>query len=168
MYKDLSKELVLRMKGFLSYNESTGVFIWIKSPSNRIKAGEEAGRISAGYVGISFRGERWQAHRLAVAFVEGSLSGEFEVDHIDQDRSNNRYCNLRLSTRKQNSCNRGYPKHNTSGFKGMSFNSNAGKWEGYVHFNYKKYYLGLFLSEEDCKEAITRKREELHKEFASQ
>lgn len=168
MFKDITEKLVLQMKDFLQYNPESGIFTWIKVPSQRVKIGEEAGRVnSAGHIGIGFGGERWQAHRLAVAFMEGSLSGELEIDHKDQDKANNRYSNLRAATKQQNSCNRGYPKSNTSGVKGMSYNTNAGKWEGYVHFNYRKYYLGLFTSEDECKEAIQLKREELHKEFSS-
>lgn len=168
MFKDIDEELVLRMKDFLQYNHETGVFTWKRVTSKRVKVGQEAGRINnAGHIGIGFEGSRWQAHRLAVAFIEGSLSGELEIDHKDQNKINNRYMNLRKATKQQNSCNRGSPRNNTSGVKGMSFNINAGKWEGYVHFNSKKYYLGLFTLEEDCKEAIQLKRKELHKEFAS-
>lgn len=156
------------MKAHLSYSKDDGLFLWTLPTSKRVSVGKEAGRVnSSGHIGIGIFGERWQAHRLAIAFVEGYLNGDLEVDHKDQNPKNNRYDNLRVATRQQNSFNRGTPNHNSSGLKGVSFHQGSGKWEGYVHLNGKKYYLGLFEDKETCEKAVTEKRKELHGEFGS-
>lgn len=156
------------MKGHLSYCPESGIFTWLNPTSKRVAKGDVAGRVNnAGHVGIGLFGERWQAHRLAIAFVEGSLGGDLEVDHKDQDKQNNSYENLRLATRQENSFNRGCPKHNSSGMKGVSFHQGSGKWEGYVHLNGKKHYLGLFENKAECEKAVSDRRYELHGEFSS-
>lgn len=56
------------------------------------------------------KGERvtTSAHRLvADAFLPGDINN-FEVDHIDRDRKNNHYSNLRLVDRKTNLRNSRY------------------------------------------------------------
>lgn len=44
-----------------------------------------------------------------------------DIDHINQDKSDNRISNIRLVTPSENGCNRSIPKHNTSGVKGVYF-----------------------------------------------
>ena len=41
------------------------------------------------------------------------------IDHIDIDKSNNQYCNLRLATSQQQSQHQGKRKNNTSGYIGV-------------------------------------------------
>lgn len=126
-----------------------------------------AGRANnAGHIGIGIDGGRWQAHRLAVAFMEGGLSGDVEIDHIDQDKQNNSYENLRKANRQQNGSNRSAPKNNSSGLKGVHYVKKTGKWEGYVHHQYKKYYVGTFDGKESCAIAVSNKRRELHGDFS--
>ncbi|EHU8158022.1 HNH endonuclease [Salmonella enterica] len=50
-------------------------------------------------------------HRMVAFTFHGDKSGEgLEVDHIDRDKSNNHYSNLRWVTRKENCNNRGNRK----------------------------------------------------------
>jgi hypothetical protein len=44
---------------------------------------------------------------------------EYTVDHISRDPLDNRYENLRIVTKQEQQINRGMPKHNTSGVKGI-------------------------------------------------
>lgn len=67
-----------------------------------------------------------------------------EVDHKNGEPLDNRRSNLRLSTRHQNSMNHKINKNNTSGFKGVSWHSQARKWRAYIALNYRQIGLGLF------------------------
>ena len=56
------------------------------------------------YIGLC--GDRFLAHRIAYYMHHGEDPGEFMVDHINGDRSDNRIVNLRAVTASQNSMNR--------------------------------------------------------------
>lgn len=89
------------------------------------------------------RGLRIIMHRLITNAPPG-----FEVDHINGNPLDNRRNNLRIVTHSQNQKNmRTSPK---SGYKGVSWQKKAKKWQVHLMNNGKKYYLGLFC---DIKEA---------------
>lgn len=165
-YLDINENLIFTMKEHLNYDPETGLFTWIKITSKRVKIGDTAGRVSnAGHLGISFMGTRYQAHRLAWGFVYGSVPQDLEIDHIDENKLNNKIGNLRLATRQENSANRGRQRNNKSGIKGVSFNKNSGKWEAYITLNRKRHYLGLFNTKYLAECAVKKERLKLHKDF---
>ena len=83
------------MKDLLNYDPDTGDFTWKVSTSNRVRVGQVAGTLRHdGYIRIKVNGKLYLAHRLAWFFVYGVWPVEF-LDHIDQDKSNNRINNLR-------------------------------------------------------------------------
>ena len=51
-------------------------------------------------------------------------------------------------------------KNNSSGFKGVSFNSLRGKWIAYIYFQQKRYFLGYYDNKNDAAEA--RRQAELN------
>jgi len=57
-------------------------------------------------------------HRL----IMGAGKGDPQVDHRDRNRLNNRKKNLRFATWSENQLNKGLPKNNTTGFRGVSIN----------------------------------------------
>ena len=87
----------LRLRELLSYDPDTGLFRWSKNKGSK-DAGELAGCVSPkGYILIGIDGCLYLAHRLAWLYVHGEFP-EKDIDHRDQDKSNNRICNLRLAT----------------------------------------------------------------------
>ena len=85
-----------------------------------------------------------RVHRLvAEAFVAGAGP---VVDHIDQDKSNNHFTNLRWTTHSVNA-------HNSDKARGCDYNVNARKWEAYIRIDGKKKHLGLFATEADARAA---------------
>lgn len=66
------------------------------------------------------------------------------VDHINQNKSDNRKCNLRLTTYEGNGRNVKEYSHNTSGHKGISWSKRDSCWEVYIHRHNKKISLGLY------------------------
>lgn len=51
----------------------------------------------------------------------------FAIDHINRDKLDNRTCNLRICTQKQNSYNTSKPKNSKYNFKGVR-QQKSGKW----------------------------------------
>ncbi len=70
-----------------------------------------------------------------------------QVDHIDEDKTNNCIGNLQLLTNRQN-CSKGklkYPK--TSKYTGVYWNGGRNKWQAGINIMGKTQYIGLFHSE---------------------
>lgn len=96
-------------------------------------------------------------HRIvAEAFLENLYDKE-QVDHIDNDRTNNNVYNLRWATTQENSFNKQLSKKNTSNIKGVFYNKKAKKWHAQIRVNGKCIYLGLFDDIEDAKIARQNK-----------
>jgi len=93
-------------------------------------------------------------HRMIMRPRQG-----YVVDHIDGNGLNNRRCNLRVCTRRQNQANQG-PRGGSSRFVGVYRHKN--KWEAGIRCRGKRYYLGLFDDEVEAAKARDRKAYELH------
>lgn len=107
-------------------------------------------------------------------FIMGARAGEL-VDHQDGDGLNNQRWNLRLATNEQNNFNVVRSKNRKrGGFKGVSWNPTAGKWQasicaGEVKPNGKRrqLYLGVFTEPSDAARAYDAAAREHFGEFAS-
>ena len=81
-------------------------------------------------------------------------SQDNQIDHINGKRDDNSIENLRRVTSQQNNFNRnakGYCWHNT-----------ANKWQAEIMLDGKKIHIGLFVNEEDARNAYINKKLELH------
>lgn len=149
-YKDITKDMVDAARRHLYYDKESGIFSWIIPTSRRVEVGSQAGSLRNGYIGININGERLQAHRLAVAFVEGSLLGGIEIDHIDRNKSNNAYSNLLKTDRTGNMHNLGVRVNNKTGYRGIHFNK--GKYDASITVSSRKIHLGRFETFESALE----------------
>lgn len=151
----------------LNYDPETGVFTRIKSNSNAHKAGEPAGcvRPGSGYVYIKIGSRPYPAHRLAFVIMTGRWP-ENEVDHINGDRADNRWINLRPATRSQNMRNKATYKTSTSGTTGVHFHVRTRRWQARIQINGKRIALGSFDNQEDAVQERRRAEAAIHKEFA--
>lgn len=131
-----------QLKSIVRYNPDTGVFIWIDTPSNRVKVGDIAGNISPdGYREIKILGYRSRLHRLAFLYMDGHLPID-EVDHINGVRNDNRWCNLRSVTKSENAKNKKILSNNNSGVTGVFWDKRTGRWAADIKVGYKKIWLG--------------------------
>lgn len=89
-----------------------------------------------------------------------------QVDHINGDGLDNRKSNLRICNGSQNRCNKGKPKNNTSGYKGVTWHTPNKKWVAQIAVNGKHSYIGSFKTKEEAAKAYNKKAKELHGEFA--
>jgi hypothetical protein len=104
-----------------------------------------------GYLYGKLNGKNFLAHRVLWALEHGAWPTE-EIDHINQDKKDNRLCNLQQVSKVQNSRNKGLYKNNTSGFAGVS-RTQRGNWCAYVVVDGKQLHLGVFNSAEEAREA---------------
>jgi hypothetical protein len=88
------------------------------------------------------------------------------IDHKDGDSLNNSERNLRAANYKQNGCNRGLSRTNTSGVKGVYWNKRDECWLAYIGVNGKKIYLGSFDTPIEGAVAYNNAAVKYHGEFA--
>ena len=148
-----------------AFNYVGGKLIWA---SGRRNCGKKAGYNSKeGYIQVRVKlsngdTKSFLAHRIIFAIHKGYLP--YLIDHIDRSPSNNLIENLRDVSKRINAINSGLPSNNSSGFKGVSFHKQSGKWSTQIKCKGVKYHLGLFLNKEDAIEARI-KGEEVYNDF---
>jgi HNH endonuclease len=76
-----------------------------------------------------------------------------EIDHINGDRSDNRWENLRDATHAENHRNMRISKRNTSGRVGVSWGKAQQQWQAYISMDGKLLHLGFFGSWDDASSA---------------
>lgn len=136
---------VSRLKEVFNYDPETGVITWKKRTSNRIKIGDIAACPSGnGYLKIRLDSVLYYAHRIAYAMAVGEIPDEFEIDHINGVRDDNRLSNLRLVKPIGNRHNQGVRSDNKSGVNGVYWSRNAGKWLASIGVAGQQIYLGSF------------------------
>ena len=84
------------------------------------------------YVGLYRNGERItkSVHRIVANtwLNRENITIDDVVDHIDQDKTNNHFTNLRFCSRSINLRNRRLNRNNTSSHKGVSLSTNGRYW----------------------------------------
>jgi len=152
----------------LDYNPKTGIFTWNKDRTGGVKKGDIAGTISHrdGYVMIGCKMKRISAHRIAWFMFYGSIPDDKEIDHINNDRKDNRIVNLRLCTHAENQRNRRLASNNTSGYKGVVWNIKERKWVAQIKVGGKGMRLGSYHTPEEAHQKYKECAPIYHKEFA--
>jgi len=155
-----------RLRELFSYDPDTGVFRYIKSPYRGHLVGSVAGtKTLSGYSKIVIGGREYRAHRIAWLWMTGAWP-KGEIDNINLDKSDNRWCNLRLATGSQNTANTRAKPFNKSGVKGVCWHKLARKWRATITVNRKQHHLGFFCTLESAAAAYAAAAEQHFGEFA--
>lgn len=102
------------------------------------------------------------AHRWSYEHYVGPIPEGMEVDHTCYNRACVNPDHLRVVTRKQNRENLGGLRaDNSSGYRGVSWCTRAGKWQAQVKHNGKGRHLGYFDDPQEAHEAALKVRNEL-------
>jgi hypothetical protein len=140
-----------RLKELLYYDPETGIFT--RRVSRRgVKVGSVAGAYSYGYIRITVDYVPYQAHRLAFLYMKGYFP-EYEVDHINRIKDDNRWCNLRHVSRLCNSRNCKVAKNSKSGITGVYWYKLRQKWGSYITIKGKSKHLGFFKNKKEAAQA---------------
>lgn len=106
-----------------------------------------------GYIHLSCLGKTYTIHRLIWLMQTGSFPIGV-IDHIDGDRLNNKWNNLRDTSQSDNCHNRPEPKHNTSGIKGVWYDKKSQKRQGQIMKTRTNYKTILYETKEKAELAL--------------
>jgi len=157
--KKINVELLCEI---LNYDPNTGEFRWRISGNGR-RLRDIAGSLnSKGYIVIGINGQIYYAHRLAWLWTHGTWPAD-QIDHINGDRADNRLSNLREATRSLNAQNiRTASKDSASGFLGISFRKDTGRWQARIQVKDRRLSLGYFSTPEEASAAYLTAKRRLH------
>lgn len=149
------------LKLLLGYDEHTGVFTWL-APRKGVRRKRAGSVMSHGYVAIRINGVDYTAHRLAWLYVHGRWPNGC-IDHVNGNRADNRIGNLRDVSQSVNMHNVYAPKsNNKSGYRGVSWHAQRGKYTARIKAGGVYRSLGLFATPEDASAAYQAAKRELH------
>lgn len=151
------------LRNLFSYNPETGEFIRnIDTYRRGHRKGEVAGtKLEDNAIQIIIDKKAYKAHRLAFLYMIGEMPKN-GVDHIDGNRSNNKWTNLRRATQAQNNQNMRVRKDSTSGLTGVSYSKSRDRWEAKIAVNGKTIHLGRHKTAPEAAEAYRLAKEKYH------
>jgi hypothetical protein len=152
MKTDLTQEL---LKRYFTYDPESGNFIRI---IRRNRWGERVcfetivSRNNRGYFWVRIFGEIYLVHRLVFLYMTGKHPYG-EVDHVNGDRLDNRWVNLRDVNPFENSRNQGNRIDNSTGVRGVTYRSTGRglkRWKARISHMGRRYDLGEYLTKEEA------------------
>lgn len=165
-----------RVRELFKYDPATGDLIWRERPQSHFASvpafhsfkarfeGRVAGHIeSQGYRIIVFDGRGWKAHKVTWLFIHGEWVKypDFEIDHVNGIRSDNRIQNLRKVTKSLNQRNASIRRDNVSGVSGVNWVASKRRWVARIWDGSHHKYLGQFRRIEDAAVARAKAEREL-------
>lgn len=130
-----------KLKKLMHYCPDTGKFTRLKQRTNCT----DNPKPDNGYIKHFLRGREHKAHRLAWLYVHGSFP-EHHIDHINQDRSDNRIANLRDVPNSVNVKNQKLRSGNKSGHNGVFWHKTQKRWKVSISVNSKRIHIGSFFN----------------------
>ena len=83
------------------------------------------------------------------------ISSSNQIDHIDNDKSNNNIENLRIVNNSEN-------QQNKLSTKGYYWNKKKNKYKAQIQVNKKNRHIGYYDTEEEAREAYLNAKEKYH------
>jgi hypothetical protein len=152
------------LKNVLDYDPSSGKFTWKVKVADKITVGSRAGtNRKDGYRQIKLFGKYYLEHRLAWFWMKGEFL-EHQVDHLNGVRDDNRWCNLREASPKENRQNTVKQKRNKTGFLGVRKDPRLkiNPYQAHIGIGYGTKVLGNFATPEMAFEARLKAQKELY------
>jgi hypothetical protein len=150
-----------RLKEVFDYDPAVGVFTR-RLKQTGVKQGSTSGSLSKeGYLVTSVDGKLHKCHRLAWLYMTG-LWPQGNIDHINGDKSDNRFENLRDVSHRQNIQNqrKAQRSNKSTGVLGTWKNGNG--FAARITYNNSKIYLGTFKTLAEARAAYVEAKRALH------
>lgn len=160
-----------------TYESESGLLTWNVRPIHHFKnhhgmntfnskfSGKPCDSLhNGGYTSVSISAKHYLAHRVIWKMITGEDPGAL-IDHIDGNKKNNSFSNLRLATKQQNAFNSRKSCNNKSGFKGVSFDSQRNKYYACINLSGKTKYLGRYDTPELAHIAYVEAAKNIHGDF---
>lgn len=149
-----------RLRELAHYCPETGVFTRLVNDRFK-KVGKVAGSLRKdGYIYIMFDRQRALAHRFAWLYMTGKWPTQ-EIDHIDGNKANNAFANLREVDRRINAENQRHAKRTSkTGLLGVRVHRN--KFAACIVSSGRIVYLGMFDTPDAAHQAYLNAKRELH------
>lgn len=156
-----SKSQENAIKEHLNCDIETGIITWKKHPNRTDLNGQQAGTVNKRYRYISIMVNRiaYGAHRL-VWFFANNKWPKNDIDHINGDGRDNRICNLRDVTHRQNQMNR----YNHRSGKLVGAWKKGKKYESAIMIDGKIIHIGRFKTKVEAHQAYLKKVKEIGEE----
>lgn len=150
-----------RLRELLHYDPETGIFTAQEIRTGRKNRSGEIGSVNRnGYRVMHVIGQRYRTHRLAWLYMTGEWP-KSQIDHIDGDRLNNKWGNLRDVPRSINLQNlHAAQVNNKIGLLGVSKVNQ--KWLARIFVDGKATRLGRFETPEQAHQAYLNAKRALH------
>ncbi len=149
------------LKSLLVYDPETGVFTNRVTRNVNAMIGKVAGTDQPdGYQRIKIFRKCYLSHRLAWLYVHGVWPID-QIDHINGIRNDNRLGNLRPVSQKENMENQKLHVGSKSGHRGVTWDTETGKWLAQVRHNTVIRKVGRFINLDDAVVAVKSARDGL-------
>ena len=156
---------VSRLFEMFTVDFTLGKLFWKVKSANRIKIGDFAGtKRPCGHLFVQLDNRAIAVHRIVWAMQHGQWPDGL-IDHINQNPTDNRPENLRLSTKGQNRANISKTfKNNKCGFTGVVLRRK--KYVAFITKDKKQKYLGSFNTAEEAHQAYIAAHRCIHSKFS--
>lgn len=127
-----------------------------------MRAGQIAGSPKGdGYIRICVDQRDYKAHRLAWLFMTGEWPAG-DIDHINGNREDNRWANLRVVTCAMNAQNRRKAHSNNKSTGVLGVSKDRGRFMASIFVDGKSRKLGRFLTVEEAEAAYLNAKRKHH------
>ena len=155
--------------------EDNGDLIWLNRPVhhfaderaqkivNTRMAGTVAGTKEDSHIQVNIGGHRHPSHVLIWFYAYGEWP-ECPIDHINNNPTDNRLCNLRLATTQQNGYNSKRRSDNNTGYKGVKKRRN--RFVARIYVNGHRIWLGTYDTPLEAHEAYMKAAKKYFGQYA--
>jgi hypothetical protein len=153
------------VRRLLHYESDSGTFFWRVDTRNTATGDMAGSRQSRGYWHIKINRRLYMAHRLAWLYVTGEWPIG-HIEHVNGNRSDNRFANLRVATNSENAWNSRICVNNACGYKGVHYKKRLKKFVAQINVDGRVYHLGVFKTATEAHAAYCKAAKEYFGEFA--